>query len=91
MKVNMSGVLDNIIQELITSTLPFHVGNLPFRYRTRKRNKIPTPLGWKALHLTHIISSGQSTFLPALYDPISFAIFSLLACRLTHSKTKRKK
>lgn len=38
--------------------------------------------------LTHNISSGQSTFLPAFYDPISFVIFPLYTCCLTHSKTK---
>lgn len=39
-------------------------------------------------HICSFISSGQFTFLPTFYDPMSFVVFSLSTRCLTHSKTK---
>lgn len=44
--------------------------------------------GVKLSYLTHIISSGQFTFLHTFYDPISFVVFHLFNCCLTHCKTE---
>lgn len=65
-----------------TYAVPF--GKFTLQVRDGKQKKKTVKLSY----LSSIISSGQFTFLPTFYDPMSFIIFLLSARSLTHGKTK---